>query len=349
MNAHPVLARLGIEHPIIQGPMAGSGSSPELTAAVSNAGGLGSLGCAYMTPEQIAETIRKTRSLTDRPFAVNLFAGGWQTEAKGDPASMLDLMGPIHATLGLPAPQAPTVPADPYPAQLEAVLKERPTVFSTTFGMPSADDIARLRQQGIAVIGTATTIREGRLLAEAGVDAIVAQGAEAGGHRGTFAGAFDVSMVPTLHLVRELKDGPPVLAAGGLMDGADINTALAAGAAAAVLGTAFNVTPESGAQPAHKQALLDAGRDSTVITRAFSGRPARGLYNDFIAMLDARAARILPYPYQNALTRPMRTEAGKRGNAQYLSLWAGKGVARVRPMPAGALMKTLLGEMQKGR
>ncbi len=349
MNAHPLLARLGIEHPIIQGPMAASGSSPELTAAVSNAGGLGSLGCAYMTPEQIAETIKKMRSLTQKPFAVNLFAGGWQTQSDVDPAPMLDVMAQIHAKLGLPAPQPPTVPADAYPAQLEAVLKERPPVFSCTFGMPSADDIARLHQQGIAVIGTATSIREGRLLAEVGVDAIVAQGAEAGGHRGTFAGAFDVSMVPTLHLVRELKDGPPVLAAGGLMDGADINAALAAGAAAAVMGTAFNVTPESGAQPAHKQALLDAGRDSTVITRAFSGRPARGLYNEFIATLDARAARILPYPFQNALTRPMRNEAGKRGDAQYLSLWAGKGVARVRPMPAAKLVATLLGEMQKGR
>ncbi len=179
-------------------------------------------------------------------------------------------------------------------------------------------------------IGTATSIREGRLLAEAGVDAIVAQGAEAGGHRGTFAGAFDVSMVPTLSLIRELQGTLPVIAAGGLMDGADIVAALDAGAAAATLGTAFLVTSEAGVPEAHKHALLAARSDTTVITRAFSGRPARGLYNDFIAMLDSRATRILPYPFQNSLTRAMRTEAGRQGLAQYLSLWAGKGVARAR-------------------
>lgn len=345
MALHALLQRLGLEHPIVQGPMSASGSSPELTAAVSNAGGLGSLGCAYMTPEQIAETIRKTRSLTTRPFAVNLFAGGWQTENTGDPAPMLDVMSHIHETLGLPPPKAPTVPEDPFPAQLDAVLKEKPPVFSFTFGMPHADDLARCRQAGVVTIGTATTIREGILLKEAKVDAITAQGAEAGGHRGTFAGAFDVSMVPTLHLVRELKDGPPVIAAGGLMDGGDVRAAIKAGAAAGALGTAFLVTPESSAQEAHKKALLAVRSDTTVITRAFSGRPARGLYNTFIATLDSRAARILPYPYQNALTRPMRTEAGKQGRADYLSLWAGKGVARARAMPAADLMHLLVAEM----
>ncbi|HEY1723753.1 MAG TPA: nitronate monooxygenase [Magnetospirillaceae bacterium] len=347
MVINPLLQRLGMEHPIIQGPMAGSGSSPELTAAVSNAGGLGSLGVSYMTPEQIVEEIRKTRALTSRPFAVNLFAGAWQTENKGDPAPMLDVMTHIHNELGLPALEAPTVPADPYPAQFEAVLKEKPAAFSFTFGLPHADDLARLRQAGIVTMGTATTIREGILLKEAGVDAVIAQGVEAGGHRGTFAGAFDVSMVPTMHLVTELHRGPPVLAAGGLMDGVDINVALAAGATAGVLGTAFLVTPESGSYEAHKQAVLAARSDTTVITRAFSGRPARGLYNTFIANLDSRAARILPYPYQNALTRPMRNAAGKKGLSQYLSLWAGKGVARARAMPAAELMRALVAEMQR--
>jgi nitronate monooxygenase len=346
MAAHPLLKRLGIELPIIQGAMSGGGSTPELAAAVSNAGGMGSLGCAYLTPEQIVETIRKTRSLTSRPFAVNLFAGAWQTGRAVDPEPMLEVMAQAHAALGLPAPILPTIPPDPFAAQLEAVLEERPAVFSFTFGIPHADDLAFLRQKGIAIVGTATTLREGRILAEAEVDAIVAQGAEAGGHRGSFAGAFEVSMVPTLRLVEQLRDGPAVIASGGLMDGNDIAAAIGRGAAAAGLGTAFLATPESGTSQAHKRALLDARRDTTVITRVFSGRPARGLYNEFVAMLDGRAARILPYPLQNILTRAMRTEAGKQGIAAYLSMWAGKGVARSRAMPAADLVRVLVEEMR---
>ncbi len=343
------LDRLGIEQPIILGPMAGSGSTPELAAAVSNAGGLGFLGLAYLSPEQIVETIRKTRGLTSHPFGVNLFAGGWQTNPAVDPEPMLEVMEHAHAALGLPPPKIPTLPPDPFSAQLEAVLQERPAVFSFTFGVPHADDIARLRQRGIVVIGTATTLREGWILAEAGVDAVVAQGSEAGAHRGTFAGAFEVSMVPTLHLVEQLREGPPVIAAGGLMDGTDVRAALDRGAAAAALGTAFLVTPKSAAPSVHKQAILTATKDTTVVTRAFSGRPARGLYNGFIAALDSRAARILPYPLQNALTRAMRTEAGRKGVADYLSLWAGKGVARARAMPAGDLVRTLVAEMHAAR
>jgi nitronate monooxygenase len=349
MAVHPLLARLGIELPIIQGPMSGGGSTPELAAAVTNAGGLGSLGAAYLTPDQIVGAVRKARALTSGPIGVNLFAGAWQTVQAVDPEPMLEVMARAHAALGMPAPTIPTLPPDPFPAQLDAVLEARPEVFSFTFGVPDADSLARLRHKGIAIVGTATTMREGRILAEVGVDAIVAQGGEAGGHRGTFAGAFEVSMVPTFRLVEQLRDGPPVIAAGGLMNGADIKTALDRGAAAAALGTAFLVTPEAGVPEAHKRALLAVGQDNTVVTRAFSGRPARGLYNGFIASLDGRAGRILPYPLQNALTRAMRTEAGKKGMADYLSLWAGKGVARCRAMPAGDLVRLLAEEMRAAR
>ena len=349
MAGQGLLGRLGMEHPIIQGPMSGGGSTPELAAAVSNAGGLGSLAVAYLSPDEIVSSIRKTRTLTSRPFLVNLFAGGWQTDNIVDPAPMLDMMAQAHAALGLPAPVLPNVPHDPFPDQLDTILQERPAAFSFTFGLPHADDLARLKQQGIAILGTATTLREGRMLADAGVDGVIAQGAEAGGHRGSFAGAFDVSMVPTLHLVDQLRDELPVVATGGLMDGADIKTALNHGAVAAALGTAFLVTPESGVPEAHKRAVLEARKDTTVLTRAFSGRPARGLYNGFIATLDSRAARILPYPLQNMLTRTMRTEAGKKGVAAYLSLWAGTGVARARAMPAGELVRILVEEMRAAR
>ena len=165
-----LLGQLGIEHPILQGPMGGGPSTPELVAAVSNAGALGALGAAYQTPAQILETIRRIRSLTTRPFQVNLFAGGWNTSAPADAIPMLELLAEIHRTLGLPPPDPPAMQPDPFPEQLEAVLEARPEIFSFTFGIPNADAIARLKQRGILILGTATTVGEARLLASAGAD-----------------------------------------------------------------------------------------------------------------------------------------------------------------------------------
>ena len=220
-------------------------------------------------------------------------------------------------------------------------------IFSFTFGIPKADAQGRLRARGVAILGTATTVEEGRILTDAGVDVIVAQGAQAGAHRGTFAGSFEASMVPTLDLVRGIcgVSALPVVAAGGIMDGRDVAAALQAGASAAVLGTAFLTCPECGAPEAHKRAVLEARHDTTVITRAFSGRPARGLANAFIGKLAGREEIILPYPLQNALTRSMRTAAGKLGLSEYLSLWAGTGVARARALPAAELVRRLVDEI----
>jgi nitronate monooxygenase len=327
--------------------MAGGPATPELVAAVSNAGGLGSLGAAYLTPAEITESIVRTRVLTPKPFNVNLFAGGYDAAARADPAPMLAVLAEIHEELGLPPPALPVLSPDPFPAQLEAVLEARPAIFSFTFGIPPESALDRLAQRGIATIGTATTVAEARLLEEAGVDAIVAQGAEAGAHRGTFAGPFEASMVPTLDLVEETADAvaAPVIASGGLMDGRDIAAALARGACAAQLGTAFLACPESGAAAAYKNAILSAAEDTTVVTRAFSGRPARGLTNAFVARLHGKEDAILSYPLQNALTRPMRGAAAKRGNAGFLSLWAGTGVARARAIPAGELVRRLVEEI----
>jgi len=335
---------LGIENPIIQGPMGGGPSTPELVAAVSNAGGLGSLGAAYLTPDQITDAIRRIRTLSSRPFNVNLFVGGWSTNQDFDAGPILALLAEAHEKLGIPPPIAPTSTPDPFPAQLEAVLDARPPIFSFTFGIPDGDVMSRLKARGIAILGTATTVEEARRLEQAEVDAIVAQGAEAGAHRGTFLDSFESSMIPTLDLTRAIANAVslPVIATGGLMDGRDIVSALNAGAAAAQLGTAFLACPESGAPEAYKHAILSAKEDLTVITRAFSGRPARGLKNSFIASLDGRSGAILPYPLQNALTRPMRAAAARQGLADYLSLWAGQGVARACAMPAGDLVASLL-------
>lgn len=342
-----LLRRLGVEHPVIAAPMGGGPSTPALVAAVSNAGGMGSIAGAYLSPAQLADEIGRVRALTRRPFAVNLFAGGYHREV-GDPGPMLALMREVHAELGLPEPSVPPVPPDPFAAQLQVVLDERPAAFSFTFGIPPADALRRLRERGIVVMGTATTVEEGAMLAAAGVDAIVAQGAEAGAHRGTFTGDFERAMVPTLELTSGIAAATrlPVVASGGVMDGRDVAAALAAGAVAVQMGTAFVPCPESGAAGAYKQAILSAGDDRTVITRAFSGRPARGIENAFIRRVEPIRDAIPLFPAQNTLTRPMRAEAGRRGEPGYLSLWAGTQAHRARALPAAELVRVLVAELR---
>jgi nitronate monooxygenase len=347
MSENAFLNRIGVENPIILAPMSGGMCTPELIAAVSNAGGLGSAGVAYFTPQQIIDLVRQTRTLTQRPINLNLFAGGFGSPPKHNPTHMLSILNEIHAELGLAAPAVPAHLRDPFPEQFEAVLEARPEVFSFTFGVPGAAEIARLRSKHIAILGTATTVEEGHILADAGVDAVVAQGAEAGGHRGTFAASFEASMVSTMKLTHELSGFVPVIASGGIMDGRDIQRAFDSGASAVQLGTAFLPCPESGANKEYKRALLSAKSDETVITRAFSGRPARGLRNEFITRLENSEDAILPYPLQNALTRPMRNAAAEQNNAAFLSLWAGQGVTRCRAMPAGELVRTLIREWRE--
>jgi nitronate monooxygenase len=347
MAGQDFLKSLGIQFPIIQAPMGGGISTPELVAAVGNAGGLGSLAAAYLTPDQIRDEVRRTRELTGKPLNINLFAGGYTAESAADARPMLSLLGEVHEMLGLAPPALSAIPPDPFPAQLEAVLEARPAIFSFTFGIPSADSLKRLHKQGIATIGTATTVPEAQLLEKSGVTAIVAQGAEAGAHRGTFLASFESSMVPTLDLVRTIRRAVsvPVIASGGLMTGGEIAQALGAGASAAQLGTAFLACPEAGTPEAYRRAILTARTDATMITRAFSGRPARGLRNAFIEKLHGKENHILPFPLQNTLTRSMRAAAAKKGDAGYLSLWAGQGVTRVRTLPAAELVAELVAEL----
>ena len=339
------LRDLGVTEPIILAPMAGGSGTPELVAAVSNAGGLGSWGGAYSTPQQILDAAKQIRALTAKPFALNLFAGGYNIRPPVDPAPMLALVARVHAKLGLPAPVLPPALDNPFEDQLAAVIEARPALFSFT------SRHSQRRRTGASAPRRCPHLRYGddrgggRALAEAGIESIAAQGEEAGAHRGTFLGSMEASMVPTFELTRGIVAAIslPVFASGGLMDGADISRALAAGAQAAQLGTAFLVCPESGAAAPYKKALLDARQDTTVITRAYSGREARGLRNAFIDM--TADTPIPPFRQQNDLTRPMRNESGKQGLADYISLWAGRGVTRARAMPAAELMKTLIVEI----
>ena len=237
--------------------MGGGPSTPELVAAVSNAGGLGTLAAAYLTPEQIEEEVRHVRQLTSRPFGINLFSAGYEKKEHGDPSSMLKILAEAHQKLGIEAPVLPEHPANPFPEQFQAVIESHPRVFSFTFGTLDRIAASELRAIGTLVFGTATTVREAQIL-EGDVDAIIAQGSEAGAHRGTFTGSFEDAMVPTLQLVREITkiSDAPVIASGGIMDGRDIAAALDAGAVAVQMGTAFLACPES----AHRR--LTSGRFS---------------------------------------------------------------------------------------
>ena len=336
---------LGIRYPIIQAPMAGA-TTPALAAAVSNAGGLGMLGAAYQTPEQIVESIAETRRLTDLPFGVNLFAGPDRSAEPGDPDAVVAILARYHKALGLSPPRLPEGGGISFEAQLDVVLAERVPVFSFTFGIPGPDHLARLKSDGVVVVGTATTVEEARQLEAAEVDAVVVQGSEAGAHRGTFAAPFESALVGTMALVPQAVDAIslPVIASGGIMDGRGIVAAEALGAAGVQMGTAFLTCHETGIHTAYKAAIRSARADQTAVTRAFSGRPARGIVNEFMREFDDREEFILPFPLQNAMTRPMRNAAGERGDTRLMSLWAGQGASLARDIAAGDLVRELVRE-----
>ena len=337
---------LACEHPVIQAPMAGGGDTPELVAAVGNAGGFGFIGAAYLTPAQIADSARRVRELTPRRFGVNLFAP-LPARPEQDLDAAIARLAPYHAELGLPPPTRPQLPADQFDAQLAAALDSGAAAISFTFGLLPAAAVAAIKARDVPLIGTATTVAEAIALRDSGVDAIVAQGSEAGGHRGTFLGDFADAQIGTLALVPQIVDavGLPVAASGGIMDGRGIAAALALGAGAVQLGTAFLTCHESGVPEVYKSAILQAGENATRITRAFSGRPARGIVNRFMDEVDADGGPIPAFPIQNVLTRALRTAAARQGRAEFLSLWAGQGLRLARRESAAELIGRLRDEM----
>jgi nitronate monooxygenase len=337
--------RLGIEYPIILAPMAGGAGTPALVAAVSEGGGLGSFGAGYMVPEAIRAAIRDIRALTARPFSVNLFipepaASAPREEEIAAAGAALD---PIRRELGLAGPARVGPPPD-FAAQLAVLKEERVPVFSFTFGALPEQDVRELRALGMAVLGSATTVEEARILEANGVDAVVAQGAEAGGHRGTFAGPAERGLVGTIALVPQIVDAVrvPVVATGGIMDGRGVAAVFALGASAAQLGTAFLACPESGVAAIHKEALLARrDHDATRLTRAYSGKLVRGFSTRFMGEVE-RAGKILPYPWQNALTTELRQAAARQGRADIASMWAGQGAPLATATPAAELFRRIV-------
>jgi len=339
---------LGCEHPVIQAPMAGGADTPELVAAVGNAGGFGFIGAAYLTPQQIVDSAQRVRALTPRRFGINLFAP-LPAPPEQNLSAAIARLAPYHMELGLPPPAAPQVPADPFDAQLAAALESGASAISFTFGLLPKAAVMAIQARGLRLIGTATTVAEAIALRDSGVDAIVAQGSEAGGHRGTFLGDFADAQIGTLALVPQIVDAVnvPVIASGGIMDGRGIAAALALGAGAVQLGTAFLTCSEAGVAEVYKDAILGSPETATRITRAFSGRPARGIVNRFMTGIDADADAIAPFPVQNVMTRPLRRAAAKQGRAEFLSLWAGQGLRLARRQTAAELIERLRGETQR--
>jgi nitronate monooxygenase len=342
-----LLERLDIAHPIIQAPMAGA-STPELVAAVSNAGGLGSLGAAMMQPDAIRAAIREIRRQTQRPFAVNLFTYPVPAPEAEKIARMKERIAGYAKALGGDPTKLPAMPPLPDMAkQMAVVQEEAPPVFSFTFGMPARDAVAALRGKGCYVIGTATTVAEAKALVALGVDAVVAQGSEAGGHRGTFLGTVEDSLIGTMALVPMIADAIdlPVIAAGGIMDGRGIAAAVMLGAAGAALGTAFLACPENSVvSPVYRETLLGGAGAPTSVTRAYTGRHARFIKNRFVAEMAAAAGDIPSYPHQIPLTAPLRALGGELKKPEILPMLAGQAYPMIRAMPAGELVQTLVRE-----
>ncbi|MDQ2821623.1 MAG: nitronate monooxygenase [Pseudomonadota bacterium] len=335
--------------PIIQGPMAGGASTPELAAAVSNAGALGSLAVSLVSPSTMSGQAAQIRALTDKPFGLNLFVQQTPHPSVQAIQDAIELLRPAWSSLGWDSLPVPASWCQDFDAQFAELLRIKPAVASFTFGILSKEQVAALKAAGIVVIGTVTTVEEGLAWQTTGADAVIASGIEAGGHRGTFIGRQEDATMPAKQLWPAVAHALriPVIAAGGIMDGADIREALALGAVAVQMGTAFLVTDESGIHPAYRARLLDRTNQVTRLTRAISGRYARGIENRFIREMAPVEAQCPPYPVQNALTGSIRAAAAANNDPEWMSLWAGTGVARTRAMPAGALVRTLFDEMQQ--
>jgi nitronate monooxygenase len=346
-----LLARIGIELPIFQAPMAGT-STPAMAAAVSNAGALGAIGVAAETPEGAGKMIRATQALTNRAFNVNVFCHKPATANAAMEAAWIARFRPEFATLGAEPPGSLREIYQSFrgnDAMTALLLETRPAIVSFHFGLPEEAQIKALKHAGIILFGSATSLSEAQKLVDAGLDAIVAQGYEAGGHRGAFDENASDDRLGTFTLIHLLarRLSLPVIAAGGIMDGVGISAALRLGAVAAQLGTAFVGCPESAADQGYRAALASDAANHTMMTRAISGRPARCLANRFTKIAETVADSDVPsYPITYDLGKALHAAGKAKGEFGYGAQWAGQGAPLSRPMPAAELVKLLAEEMK---
>src|SRR5690625_3379471 len=319
-----LLNTLHIKHPIFQAPMAGV-TTPQLVAAVSEAGGLGSIGAGYLSAKETMVFIQEVKKLTNRSFGVNLFVPENHTVTKKEMEHAHQLLAYCKEDVNLEKIPMPTLDLpDDFDEQLDVVVEAGVRVCSFTFGIPNEAQISKLKNNDVFLIGTATSVKEAQMAEQAGMDTVVVQGSEAGGHRGTFL--EEDSYIGLMSLIPQVVDhiSIPVIGAGGIMDGRGVMATLCLGAQAAQLGTAFLTTTESGAHPLHKRAILKAAETDTQITRVFSGKPARGIRNRFMKEMEKHEHNLPAYPYQNSLTKAIRSAAATEQNKEYMSLWSGQ-------------------------
>jgi nitronate monooxygenase len=351
-NRNRLTSKLGIDYPIIQGPLGGL-SSQKLTAAVSNFGGLGSFGAHGLSPAAIKGVIAEIRSLTPKPFAMNLWVsmedeGARTSDENAFNRSLAPLEAPLTA-LGAPRPKYTQHSPSRFEDQVRVLLDAKVPVFSFIFGIPPKEVLDECRTSRIVTMGTATTRDEAAALQEAGVDAIVASGFEAGGHRGSFLRAAEDSLTGTLSLVPQVVDfvDVPVIAAGGIGDARGAVAAFALGAEAVQMGTAFLACEDSGASRLHREALRGREAARTALTEGFTGRLARGIHNRLMEELNRKESEVLPYPLQRGLLRNLSVAAEAAGRADLLPLWAGQSANLSACTDASAFLRSLVAEVSE--
>jgi nitronate monooxygenase len=338
-----LLDLLGFEHPVLLAPMAGA-TNVDMVVRMNQAGGLGGLGAAGIKPDALRTMVRQIKAASNRPFQVNLFAAESEQwpEATMGPALQEKLKG-YHDELALGALPEPGPLFGPVTEQLAVLLQEQVPVISFHFGV-DAETVSLIHQAGARVLCSATTVAEARALADRGVDAIIAQGAEAGGHRGTFLGDYQQALIGTMALVPQVVDAVtvPVIAAGGIMDARGLVAALALGASAVQMGTAFLGCREAPIATVWRDKLMSSEADDLIVTQALSGKPARGLRNRYIDEIDALDEPLLPYPLQYSATRAIRREAQQQNNPDFLPMWSGQGIGMLQDTDIASLMAALV-------
>ena len=339
-----LMAKLGVELPIIQAPMAGS-DSVEMCVAVSNVGGLGSLACALMSPDSVRQAVKRIRAETEKPFNLNFFCHTVQAYDPGREQAWRDVLRPYFDEFGLaPETTAPFALRLPFDAHMcEAIEDVLPPVVSFHFGLPPAGLLARVKAAGIMVLASATTVAEAQWLENQGADAIIAQGAEAGGHRGMFLTTDIGTQVGLFALLPQIVDavGVPVIAAGGIADGRGVAAARILGAQMAQIGTAYLFCPEARLNARHAAALVLAHDNNTALTNLFSGRPARGLVNRLMRELGPMRAAAPVFPHAGRALAPLRAKAEDNGRDDFTNLWSGQAAALSPHLPAAELTRKL--------
>lgn len=353
-NNNKLTALLGIQYPIVQGPFGGGLSSVQLTAAVSNAGGLGSFGGQPFTAAEIVAICTDIRKQTNKPFNINLWVSDRDehlaTFGAENYAQLTRLFEPYFNELNLPVPERPTDLGPRFDEQVEAIFDIRPAVFSFVYGIPPAWILEKCRSLGIKTIGAATTVKEALALEQAGVDAIVATGFEAGGHRVSFLKSAEASLTGTFALIPQVADAVkiPIIAAGGIADARGIKAALALGAHGAQIGTAFLATSQSNASPDHKEILFTPAAADTDLTRVFTGRLSRGISNRLMRELKPHEHLLAPYPLQGKLMSRLKAyPATADANPDFKAYWAGQSAALLQHRDATALMQSLIQHMNQ--